>query len=263
VALMRAWLHGAALAVTLGALPGCFWVTTKAEGEALRRDVVRLKERQEEQGASLDQRTRKLDESLDRATKLLATNSADLGAEFEAVAREQATQRGQLEALRQRVEAQDARLEALTAENAALRAELEKKPPVDKDALFARAQASLKGQQYGEAQRDLREFLRLHSNDPRAPEAQYALGESWFLQKQFERAIGEYQRVIDAWPKAELVPQAFFRAGEAALAMKWCVDARAYFGVLQQRHPRSEQARAAKAKLELIKKKANDKSVCQ
>jgi SMC interacting uncharacterized protein involved in chromosome segregation len=77
----------------------CFWVTTKEEGHALRRDVQHLSDRIDQIESELEgeqanlkemiARARadmeKLDETLTRATRVLARNSADFGAEMESL----------------------------------------------------------------------------------------------------------------------------------------------------------------------------------
>ena len=53
------------------------------------------------------------------------------------------------------------------------------------------------------------------------------------------------------------------RAGEVAESLKWCTDARAYFGLLRQKYPKSSLARKAKAKDRTLKKNARNKKKCQ
>jgi tol-pal system protein YbgF len=257
-------MRAALFALALAALPGCFWATTKDEGAAMRRDIDELKATQAKQGETLSASTKTLDEALEKATRFLATTNADLGSEVDKLSADQAQQAGQIENLSREVIRLRAEVDTLKAENAELRAKAAQPtaPPVDKDGLYARAQASFKGGQAEAARRDFREFLRLYSADQRADDAQYALGELLFREKQFDKAIGEFQRVIDAWPQGDMAPYAFYRAGEAALEMKWCVDARAYFGELVRRFPKAPQVKDAKAKLDYVKKNAGKKDVC-
>jgi TolA-binding protein len=299
--LTRARVASAALVLALA--PGCFWFTTKDEGNRLRKDVSAIDERLAKKEADLDARVKQLDESLDKATKLLARNSADLGAEVEKLGQEQAKLNGQLADQRREIDSLRAEVAALKDENAKLRADYEArlaaaeqriasldggKPatggtgtgtgtggtgtggtggtggdkPVDKDALLARADASLKAGQLTDARKDYLAFLKKYPQDAKADDAQYALGEIHYREKAYEKAIGEFQKVIDGYASGDMVDDALFRAGEAALEMKWCVDARAYFGVLVQKYPKSSLLKSAKAKLEYIKKNAKKKDVC-
>lgn len=286
----------ALLALTLA--PGCFWVTTKDEGNLLRKDVDSLKERMAKQEESVDERVKKLDESLDKATKLLARNSADVGSDVEKLGKDQSTLNGQVQDMARQVESMRAEVEALKQENAKLRSDYEARlaaaeqrlaafdggavkpgptnpPPgpggsvtspggtvLDKDALFARARKSLDDGQLTDARRDYTDFVKRFPKDAKADDAQFALGEIFFREKAYEKAIGEYQKVIDSFADGDMADDALFRAGEASVAMKWCVDARAYFGVLVQKYPKSTLVKSAKARLDYLKKNAKKKDVC-
>jgi TolA-binding protein len=286
----------AALAMALA--PGCFWVTTKDEGNLLRKDVTSLQERMAKQEESVDERVKKLDESLDKATKLLARNSADVGTDVEKLGKDQSQLNGQVQDVQRQLESMRAEVEALKQENAKLRTDYEarlaaaeqrlagfdggavKPGPttttpgpggsvtspggtvLDKDALFARAKKSLDDGQLTDARRDYTDFLKRFGKDAKADDAQYALGEIFFREKAYEKAIGEFQKVIDGFATGDQADRALYRAGEASIAMKWCVDARAYFGVLVQKYPRSSLVKNAKTKLDYLKKNAKKKDVC-
>ena len=64
-------------------------------------------------------------------------------------------------------------------------------------------------------------------------------------------------------PDSPLADDSAFRAGEAAEELKWCTDARAYFGLLIQRWPKSNLVKKAKDKDAALKKAAKDKKKCQ
>ncbi len=281
-------LTPAALVLLLA--PGCFWATTKHEGDVLRKDVSSIEQRVAKQEETVDERVKKLDESLDQATKLLARNSADVGTEVEKLGKDQSQLTGQLADQQREINALRTEVDALKAENAKLRGDHEArlaateqrlaaldggKPgtggtagtgtgpaPVDKDTLYARARSALEAGQLTDARREYTEFLKRFPQDARADDARYGLGEIFFREKAYEKAIGEFQKVIDSFPDGDMADDALFRAGEASVAMKWCVDARAYFGVLVQKYPKSTLVKNAKAKLEYLKKNAKKKDVC-
>jgi TolA-binding protein len=285
---------GVRLAILLALLvgPGCFWATTKDEGNTIRKDIAKLDQRVAKQEESIDQRVAQLDESLEKATKLLARNSADLGTDVDSLRDEQGKVNGKIEEQNREIGALRAELESLKAENARLRADYDVRlasaearlaaldggkapvvagggqvtqpaqPGLSADQLYARAGRSLGSGQVSDARRDYLDFIKRFPNDGRADEAQLGLGDSYVKEKAYEKAIGEYQKVIDVYPTGDSADDALYRAGEAALSMKWCVDARAYFGVLVQKHPKSTLVKNAKAKLEYIKKNAGKKAVC-
>jgi hypothetical protein len=67
-----------ALLVMLGPT-GCFWVTTKHEGDELQRAVHVMKARLETKEAVLATRIEELQKVFEDASRLLARNSTDLG----------------------------------------------------------------------------------------------------------------------------------------------------------------------------------------
>ena len=71
------------IAAALPGAAGCFWTTTKSEGQALRRDVDSLDKRIAGKEADLSGKIAELKAVLDDATKLLKRNSADLGADVD------------------------------------------------------------------------------------------------------------------------------------------------------------------------------------
>lgn len=235
--------------------------TTKHEGDLMRQDITELKARLDKQDESMKGKVTQLDESLAKATKLLTTSSADLGLEVQRLAEE-------LTKLNGLVEAQKRDLDAIKAQQAQLRADVDAmktaaaKPAVDKDALYANAMSRIAGPDAAAARSDLRKFVMGFAGDPRADDALLAIGDSLTRDKQYEQAMPEYQRLIDAYPTSDLVDDAMFNAGTAAQSNKWCTDARAYFGALVQKFPTSPRAKDAKARIETLKAKAKDKKVC-
>ena len=258
-----------ALVVALS--PGCFWFTTKHEGAELRRDVKDLQGRLATQESSIGGKVKQLDESLVKATKLLSTSSADLGLEVQKMSAELAALTGQIENLKRDLEIAQRDLQAVKSDSSALIARLdalEKRNagptlPADKDSLWASAQKKLQSGQYEPARKELRVYVQRFPQDAKADDAQYAVGDSFVKERQYESAIREFQRLIDSYAQSDLVDDAFYAAGGAAESMKWCTDARAYFGALVQRHPKSPWVKEAKKKLDYLKKQANNKTICQ
>jgi TolA-binding protein len=288
-------VRGAAAALALALAPGCFWFTTKDEGNTLRKNVASLDQRMVKQEESVDERVKKLDESLDKATKLLTRNSADVGSEVQQLSKDQSSLNGQLQDMRRQVEGMRAEVDALKQENAKLRADYEARlvaaeqriasldggkgtaptPPkpdgtvtspggtvLDKDSLFTRARKALDEGQLSDARRDYADFVKRFPKDTRADDAQLALGEIAFREKAYDKAITEFQKVFDSYPDGDQADRALFRAGETSAVLKWCVDAKAYFDVLIKKYPKSKLVKDAKTRLDYLKKNAKKKDVC-
>jgi tol-pal system protein YbgF len=260
-------------------LPGCFWVTTKYEGDVLRKDVKSLSARTTTIEKGMQEKLAQLDSSLEQAKKILTRNSADLVTNVESLADQTAKLTAQVETLRRENDALRADLarqrqefEARVAETEQRVVALEKaasakpvasQPVIERDPLYEGAKAKLDGGQFSDARKDFRLFIQKFPEDPRVPAAQYWVGEAFYRERQYDKAIAEFQRLIDTYAKSEMVDDAFYEAGMAALDMKGCVEAAAYFGELVRRFPDSTLAKNAKAKITLIGKSKKNKDVCQ
>ena len=253
------------LVLALAMTPGCVWFTTKHEGKELRRDVSRLDDEQQQQKKALP----KLQQVLDEATKLLARNSADLGNQVSSLSDDMKTLNGLVqEAKRLADEAaaasgrQDQRLTALEQRIA----ELETKTVVTQKTasqLWEEGSSAMKAGRYEDARTAYRNLLVKYPGDAMADDAQFQRAESYFKEKKYQESLGEYQRVFEKYSDSSLADDAAYKAGEAAEALKWCTDARAYFGLLAQKWPKSDYVAKAKAKDKTLKAAASDKKKCQ
>src|SRR5215470_266224 len=95
----RAWLF------LLAAAPGCFWATTKHEGEVMQEQIKSLDTRLKSQEEALGGRVKQLDDSIDKATKMLARNSADLGTRVDGFSDELAKIAGRIDTLQRTIDA--------------------------------------------------------------------------------------------------------------------------------------------------------------
>ncbi len=251
--------------------------TTRGEGQGLRRDVDQIEKDLELQRAELDDAVRDATEEVarvkqltDEATKLLARNSADVGATVEearaAVQRlegrvEEATQA--LDALRKELgeyrAATDVKLEGLLGQSTKAQA-----PPLPegKQELFAEGGRRLEAGQHDEARRLLRHYLSRFGGDDQADNAQLMLGESYFREEKYAAAIGEFQKVIDAFPKGDAVDDAFLKNGQAFFRLKYCTDARVFLQELIRRFPRSPLVQDARKLLGELDRAKKDRAKC-
>jgi tol-pal system protein YbgF len=95
-------------------------------------------------------------------------------------------------------------------------------------------------------------FLALIKNFPKseyADNAQFWIGESYYREKWYERAILEYQTVIEKYPKGNKVPAAKHKQGMSFLKIGDKANARIILNDLVKKHPKSSEAKIAKQKL--------------
>lgn len=95
-------------------------------------------------------------------------------------------------------------------------------------------------------------FLSLIKNFPKsdyADNAQFWVAESYYREKWYERAILEYQTVIEKYPKGNKVPAAKHKQGMAFLKIGDKANARIILNDLIKKHPKSSEAKIAAQKL--------------
>ncbi len=249
----------------------CFWVTTKHEGKTLRRDVDRINEVVTKQEDNLGSSVNKLKSTLDEASKLLARNSADLGAQFDELENENARLTGLvMEAKRYAnqvytdMQTFEKRIETLESRLAAVEGKAFEAPKVQSATeLYDLGMQAFRANDYNKSRELFRKLVIKYPGHEKADDAQFHRGQAYFVQKDYKSALEEFQAVFDKFPQSSLADDSIFRAGESAEKLKWCTDARAYYGLLRQKYPKSDMADKAKKKGISLKKNAKKKSICQ
>jgi tol-pal system protein YbgF len=276
---MRRIYSASLLVAVLASAPGCFWVTTKSEGKALRRDVDSLDGRVATKENDIDAKVEELRKVLDEATKLLKRNSADVGADVQAMSDEIRTMRGLLNAAKNMVDEVAANVDKLRTEQTARLDGLEQRiatlesrlvggggtGPVtsnNPEELWTSGRTAFEAGDYDKAQEAFKKLAVSFPSHDRADDAQYFRGEAYFNKKDFDGAIREYQKVLDKYADSSFADDALFRAGEAAQALKNCTEARAYFGLLKQKYPKSNLVKKAGDKDKELKAALKNKAKC-
>ncbi|MEZ4399334.1 MAG: tetratricopeptide repeat protein [Kofleriaceae bacterium] len=260
---------------------GCFWVTTKSEGKSLRRDVAQLDERVRGKEDEIDGQVSELKRVIDEATKVLKRNSADLGADVEALRNDIRVSTGLVSAAKNMIDDLSVQVDAYKAANddrltiieARLNA-LEGGHPVgttptgttpagmNPDDLWTQGTAAFKAQKWDEARDAYKKLAVGFPTHDRADDAQYFRGESYFQQADWDSAIREFQKVYDKFASSALADDALFRAAESAAKLKNCSEARAYLSLLKQKYASSNLAAKATSMDKDLKASAKTKSKC-
>jgi tol-pal system protein YbgF len=105
----------------------------------------------------------------------------------------------------------------------------------------------------GTARLAFEELLREFPNHERAPDAQYHLAETYYLEGDIEQAWIEFDRVVEMYPSSPRAPIALFRAGFIAEEKRERTKARQFYTRLRDRYPRSEEARQAAERLRSLR----------
>jgi tol-pal system protein YbgF len=121
------------------------------------------------------------------------------------------------------------------------------------EALYNRAFDALKAARYPEAIEGMRTFLAAHPQHPLADNAQYWLGQTYYLSRDYARAVEAFSAVGGRSPDRSKAPDALLKKGLSEVELKRNEDARRSFGELLQRYPESDAARTAADALQKLR----------
>jgi TolA-binding protein len=262
-----------AIATLVGiSLGGCFWTTTKSEGEALRRDVNALQSKVDRKQEELDTQIKQLNAVLDEAAKLLKRNTADIGAEVERLDADLRQSKGLLVGINNSINElkvafdkyrkdNDARIDALEQRLAQIESG---KPSANSgpDELWKLGTQAFDAARFNDA---LEIYKRLYQTFPthaRADDAAYFRGQSYTNLKDWDKAIGAYQTLVEKYPDSELADDGLYFAALAAQSLKNCTEARTYLGLIAQKYGKGNVASQSKTLDAQVKKDLKNKSKC-
>ncbi|MCC7463293.1 MAG: tol-pal system protein YbgF [Gammaproteobacteria bacterium] len=120
-------------------------------------------------------------------------------------------------------------------------------PPDQAD--YARAVETLRSGDYAAAIARLREFMSNHPQSALLDNAQYWLGEAYYVTRDYERAAGAFRAVGERWPDSRKAPDALLKLGYTLQEQKRLPEARAVLGQVVQRFAGSDAARLAAERL--------------
>lgn len=123
-------------------------------------------------------------------------------------------------------------------------------PAVPAEDLYDRALKTIRDQQDPVLGREQMEtFLRNQPSDPRAANALYWIGETFYAEKAYERAIVQFEEVARRYGDNPKAAAALFKQALAFDALNDRKSARVVLRKLNERFPLSEEAGKAKEKL--------------
>jgi tol-pal system protein YbgF len=103
------------------------------------------------------------------------------------------------------------------------------------------------------ARRKFEAFLKQYPNTELSDNAQFWIGETYYLKKDYEKAILEYEKAITKYPEGDKVPAALYKQALAFLELGDKANTRNLLRKVIERYPSSDQAQMAKKKLETLK----------
>jgi TolA-binding protein len=267
--LLRSGAVKGLIAALLLAAPGCFWVTTKSEGDTLRKDVKDLDSRVGAKEKQFDSKVVELQKVLDDATRLLKRNSADLGADVDQLRNDVRIANGLVSAINNQMAEMKAALEAQKKDTEARLAALEgraveaaRPTTASADELWKLGSAAFEAQRFNDSLEMFKRLLQSFPTHDRADDAQYFRGQSYTNLKDWDSAIREYQRLFDKYPDSPLADDGLYFAALAAETLKNCSEARTYLGLVKQKFPKSNVTKISEDADKRIKAAAKNKAKC-
>jgi TolA-binding protein len=266
---LKTLLASVAAASLLG---GCFWTTTKSEGQALRRDVTTLQGRVDTKEKELDTQIAQLQQVLDEATKVLKRNSADIGADVEKLSSDIRTANGLVSAINNGINELKVAFEKYRKDNDARLDGLEQrlgqlesgKPSANSgpDDLWKLGTQAYEAARYNDAIDIYKRLTQTFPTHTRADDAQYFRGQAYTNLKEWDNAIATYQQLMQKYPDSDLSDDGLYFAALAAQQLKNCTEARTYLGLIKSKYPKSNVTKQATALDAQIKKDLKNKSKC-
>jgi len=165
----------------------------------------------------------------------------------------------------ERLKSMEDRLKGLDAKLVSKLTDLEKSIPAKEPPVEPKGPSTTAGNLYKDAyetfqkgdldggRRKFEAFLKQYPNMELSDNAQFWIGETHFLKKDFEKAILEYEKVIVKYPEGDKVSSALLKQALAFLELGDKTNARNLLKRVTDRFPQTEQAEIAKKKLEAIK----------
>ncbi len=112
--------------------------------------------------------------------------------------------------------------------------------------LYAAAQANMRAREHGQAVLDFLDFIAKYPKHPLASNAQYWIGEAYYIQRDFRQALIEFEKVVTQYGKSNSVADAIFRIGLCYKAIHEPRRAQEAWDKLIEEFPESDAARKAR-----------------
>ncbi|MCK9521995.1 MAG: outer membrane protein assembly factor BamD [Proteobacteria bacterium] len=239
---------------------GCFLWTTNKEGDAMAASIDAL----QQQLATLEQRQSKveddltamlqkarsemdeLNDTLTKATRILARNSADFGAEMEGIKDQMMASQGTFAELQHAIEVLQKEMSESTQRvtDFALAAGLDlpidesRVPQAEIDHLKAIRDALSAGR-YGECRSLIKVFQKRYPASKNADEVQLLMARAYIAQKRHANALGALRAFVDNHARSPLMPEVLYEMANSFFQLGNCTDARVLIDTIQSRHASS------------------------
>ena len=124
---------------------------------------------------------------------------------------------------------------------------------LSEQALYDQAKQAFDAGELEKARQGFQEFMKRFPDSQNADNAQFWIGEIYYREKWYEKAIVEYQKVVEDYPKGNKIRSAMLKQGYAFLNIGDKANARLILKDLISKYPNTTEAQLATQKLSQIK----------
>ena len=125
-------------------------------------------------------------------------------------------------------------------------------PSSTEQAVYAHAFDALKAGSYSIAITGFKDFLGTYPTSSLAENAQYWLGEAYYVNHDYDAAGGAFRSVLKKWPDSNKAPDALLKLGYTQFAQKQFPAAKATLTEVTRKYPGTDAARLAAERLKRI-----------
>jgi len=136
-------------------------------------------------------------------------------------------------------------------------AQLPKLDPVVERKDYDNALAILNELRYDEAATAFRRFLKKYPGSSYADNAQYWLGEVYYVTRDFKAALEEFGTLLKDFPDSPKVPGAMLKMGYSQYELKGWKAAAQMLGQVERRFPGTSTAKLARERLDRMKREGH------
>lgn len=122
-------------------------------------------------------------------------------------------------------------------------------PELPEEEFFAQAKTTFDAGRYAESRVLFEDFIKFYPNSKIADSAAFWVGETYYREENYERAILEYQNLLDNYPNGNKVSAALYKQGLAFIALGDNNNGKILLEDLVRRYPDSQEARVAANRL--------------
>jgi tol-pal system protein YbgF len=250
---------------TLGALGASGGCASKGDLRNVQNQIAALEARQDSLFRLLQRQNRELLDSLHANSELTTRmrgevqhNLLQLGQQLVQVQELTGQSQARIQQIRDQLETQQREAAAAAAAAAQPAADSGRSsggtPGTSADQLYQIGREQLQRGSAGTARKAFEQLLHDYPSDERAPEAQFSLAETYVVERQFDRALDEFGRVVELFPSSAQAPTALYRAGVISEERGNNTKAREYYQRVSARYPKSDEARLAADKLRRLRR---------